>query len=364
MKLISKYQSGGSPQKISSNQVLYNNTLYNILPSENSADYDRRNNVSISAYLPEVRVTAPAPNKNDLLYKQEKAIRYIYNLYEGYKEKAENEEEWDTRHFIKEVQPVLNYYSDIQRGLYLNPSSIDTNLENTIIKNKLLTNLEVNNRLISNMNNNGIATNTDIKYYPLSNRNQNLSNNINEGIINLGDSERNIWRNNIKYKELADNYEKLSKLVDDYVEDNYNKTLPKQYIKLRTYYPLVNKEYPLTGHSQILTDFKEISNYPFAGQNYNLVTNNCSDATRRALNTIFKKHFNPIISTPGNVRQFAIDSLGGYVSKNPFIKERGYDTVIIPITTKEQESNTKVLSNALDTTSSPLYTYIHKGYIK
>ena len=75
---------------------------------------------------------------------------------------------------------------------------------------------------------------------------------------------------------------------------------PKPYLGiLNTYYPLIS-EYPFTGHSELdLYDsdgvfVNHISKY---GDNYdyNLVTNNCSDATRRAVEKIFGEKINPYL---------------------------------------------------------------------
>ena len=118
-------------------------------------------------------------------------------------------------------------------------------------------------------------------------------------------------------------------------------------IKLRTYYPL-GKEYPYTGHSKLeipLTDrianeygfiSDEAQKNRFYGEivvdksgrskDYNLISNNCADATLGFLNDMFETDERPMFfTTPGDVRDFAIKKLGGVA-----VKERGVDTVLIP----------------------------------
>ena len=110
-------------------------------------------------------------------------------------------------------------------------------------------------------------------------------------------------------------------------------------IELQTYYPLIS-EYPLTGHSSVsipitdnvakeynLDDNSELFvNKLSDAENYNLVTNNCADATLGYLNYIFGTKESPMLfTTPGDVRDYAITQLGGKV-----VKRDGVDTVIIP----------------------------------
>lgn len=90
---------------------------------------------------------------------------------------------------------------------------------------------------------------------------------------------------------------------------------------LRTYYPIIS-EYPATGHSEL----QFFENHPMrpeipvylnrpitrGGSNYdyNLITNNCSDATRCAIENITKKKINPFLfTTPGDVKDFVIDNI-------------------------------------------------------
>lgn len=87
---------------------------------------------------------------------------------------------------------------------------------------------------------------------------------------------------------------------------------PKPYLGiLNTHYPIISK-YPFTGHSELdLCDSNgvyvdHISKYG-DDYDYNLVTNNCSDATRRAVEQIFNEKINPsLFTTPGDVRDFLL----------------------------------------------------------
>lgn len=91
---------------------------------------------------------------------------------------------------------------------------------------------------------------------------------------------------------------------------------------LRTYYPLIS-EYPFTGHSEL----QLFENHPTRPEipvylhqpisrfshnfDYNLVTNNCSDATRCAVEQVFGEKINPILfTTPGDVQDFVAEKTG------------------------------------------------------
>ena len=93
----------------------------------------------------------------------------------------------------------------------------------------------------------------------------------------------------------------------------------KSYITLDTYYPIISS-YPYTGHSELSITDKDSEgrlksyNIDKSGKNegYNLFTNNCSDATRCALEETFGKKLNPFLfTTPGDVQDFSLKELGG-----------------------------------------------------
>ena len=93
---------------------------------------------------------------------------------------------------------------------------------------------------------------------------------------------------------------------------------------LNTYYPLVSP-FPFTGHSELqLVDFgfKEpitITKYG-TDHDYNLFTNNCSDATRCAVEQIFGEEINPVLfTTPGDVQDFVAKKIG----EKPFKVDKG-----------------------------------------
>lgn len=110
-------------------------------------------------------------------------------------------------------------------------------------------------------------------------------------------------------------------------------------LTLNTYYPGVHPEYDsikggrfkYTGHSELIVPRTSGSPVKITATretpDYNLVTNNCSDATRRALEVVFGQQLNPqLFTTPGDVRDFAIEQ--GGTQKNarqvviPMNKER------------------------------------------
>lgn len=118
-------------------------------------------------------------------------------------------------------------------------------------------------------------------------------------------------------------------------------------IRLTTYYPVVSK-YPYTGHSELevpidtatWNTYKEDSVFgertsPYltinkggSSKDYNLITNNCADATLSFLNNAFNTKENPLFfTTPGDVRDYAINTLGGKVVEGT---EDGSDIVLIP----------------------------------
>ena len=91
-----------------------------------------------------------------------------------------------------------------------------------------------------------------------------------------------------------------------------------KYITLYTYYPIVSR-YPFTGHSRLSMTTIDKDRYRRYNINktsrhkdYNLITNNCSDATREALEKTFNKKCNPLLfTTPGDVQDFALKQLNG-----------------------------------------------------
>ena len=108
---------------------------------------------------------------------------------------------------------------------------------------------------------------------------------------------------------------------------------PEQlYAELNTYYPITSR-YPFTGHSEIITPEKSSISLSGAARKYNLITNNCSDATRCALENVFGKKVNPIaFTTPGDVRDFASENLNAIKVKS---YEPGTTTQLIPLTNQQ-----------------------------
>lgn len=116
------------------------------------------------------------------------------------------------------------------------------------------------------------------------------------------------------------------------------------YIPLETYYPFIS-DYPYTGHSKI----PYFVDWGGDDLGYNLVTNNCSDKTREALEYTFNKKINPFIfTTPGDVRDFAIKQLNGIkvptgydydIESDKFVKiakpKKGMNKVLIPASVEQ-----------------------------
>ena len=83
-------------------------------------------------------------------------------------------------------------------------------------------------------------------------------------------------------------------------------------ILLETFYPFHRNRYPLTGHSILRTPGGNEISTGFDDKDYNLILNNCSDATRKALEQAYHKAINPFLfTTPGDVKDFAESELNG-----------------------------------------------------
>lgn len=131
----------------------------------------------------------------------------------------------------------------------------------------------------------------------------------------------------------------------------------KLYIPLETYYPFIS-QYPYTGHSEI-PFFVDWSGCDLG---YNLVTNNCADKTREALEYTFDKKLNPFLfTTPGDVRDFAIEQLNGIQvpsgydydqESDKFVKiakpKKGMDKVLIPASIEQYKKFKKYVTDSYD----------------
>ena len=108
-----------------------------------------------------------------------------------------------------------------------------------------------------------------------------------------------------------------------------------KYLSLRTWRPVVDNNYELTGHSQLcLGDTNPNSrlyynvNKGFSDTDYNLFSNNCSDSTRRILEQFYNTSANPYLSTtPRDTRDFFEEQSG--------LKENPQHTIILPLNTIE-----------------------------
>lgn len=117
-------------------------------------------------------------------------------------------------------------------------------------------------------------------------------------------------------------------------------TVRPTYLDLYTYYPLVS-DY-ITGHS-VLRGVKDTSGGMYINHNdgsfyisrkpenagYNFVTNNCSDATREALEAATGNKINPyLFTTPGDVQDFFKEQYPDFrvISEGPKTALRAYVT--------------------------------------
>lgn len=146
-------------------------------------------------------------------------------------------------------------------------------------------------------------------------------------------------------------------------------------LRLKTYYPIISN-YPYTGHSKLDIPINEDVWYDYVGEksssdrtspyvtidkksnanNYNLITNNCADATLNYLTSAFGIKENPyLFTTPGDVRSYAINKLKGKVVNN----RDGSDTVLIP----RNKSNSKRMSKlALDMFDKDVKRTVYVSY--
>lgn len=133
------------------------------------------------------------------------------------------------------------------------------------------------------------------------------------------------------YETIMYNYGLNKKTALNYVRYNYERYPDNYYInggqlpevtitpenitrrvRLDTYYPFISKKYPLTGHSKLVTPGGNRIDVKSSDPDYNLITQNCSDATREALENATGQKINPwFFTTPGDVRSFAENTLGG-----------------------------------------------------
>jgi hypothetical protein len=351
MRLIPKYQQGNELKILNKNQVESGDSIYTRGPTQTATNYDKRNNVGISVTFPNITIKAKRPSNDEMGNRYTELSEKEYNKALPYYDMAK----WvDTSDYLGNTLPKRrSYLNNLKYDLYYNPTSTNQYLISAILGNTLLQDIDANTNYTQYYN--WDRNIEDKNYFPLNSRNPNLISNTQKAIDKIRDEQD-------FYSKLKDNsyatasiYNQAGTKFINKAQEYYDKDLPNKYLVLRTYYPFINKEVPLTGHSQLETPVSQISNFT-SNEGYNLVTNNCADATRRALNALFRKTYKPsLFTTPGNVRNFALNNLGGYVyTGHKFYNEPGLDRVIIPITDKQEQ----MLSSISDTGIS---RYIHKG---
>lgn len=125
------------------------------------------------------------------------------------------------------------------------------------------------------------------------------------------------------------------------------------YIQLDTYYPFISR-YKYTGHSKLGR-----INKSSRSEDYNLFTNNCADATKRCLEYIFNKQDNNFLfTTPGDVRDFALNKLHGIKIPKGYKydqeldklvktrqKNNGRESILIPVTTQQMKLYRQYIKN-------------------
>lgn len=97
-----------------------------------------------------------------------------------------------------------------------------------------------------------------------------------------------------------------------------------------------DKDFKWTGHSAISQRNGQIYTKTMEDSDYNLLLNNCSDETRRILETIFNKQLKTFgFTTPGDVRDFALEN-GGKSIEDVFDHNKKYGRYIMIPMNKER----------------------------
>lgn len=128
------------------------------------------------------------------------------------------------------------------------------------------------------------------------------------------------------------------------VKPDYNKWYN---LILRTYYPFHKGRYSLTGHSELSTPGGNRISTNGNDADYNFILNNCSDATRKALEQAYHKAINPFLfTTPGDVKDFAEQKLGGKTKTAP---SGGLSITEIPVKLAQLQQISKYAKQIEDT---------------
>lgn len=140
-----------------------------------------------------------------------------------------------------------------------------------------------------------------------------------EGLHNLIDEEFN--------KQFDDGLLKHKTTPDPTVYGNYH-------INLYTY-PIFGDYYPMTGHSELRGPRGFKVDKTMEDKDYNLLFNNCSDATYKALRDIFGNEFDTTTSWEAPKRPIItpklVESLARKIPGAKYYQDNGYTTVSIPI---------------------------------
>ena len=182
----------------------------------------------------------------------------------------------------------------------------------------------------------------------------NLTIKIMIGIEQIGIPKYQIGGSSVNQTKTQDQgiYKSLTKEQKDIIED-ISRGLRNLYIQLDTYYPFISR-YKYTGHSKLGR-----INKSSRSEDYNLFTNNCADATKRCLEYIFNKQDNNFLfTTPGDVRDFALNKLRGIKIPKGYKydqelgklvktrqKNNGRESILIPVTTQQMKLYEQYIKN-------------------
>ena len=159
-----------------------------------------------------------------------------------------------------------------------------------------------------------------------------------------------------KYYPVRNNLPEVTVTNVNLPEVNIN---PK-YLLLRTWRPMIDNNFIYTGHSKLslgnsdqnnplYIDVNKKSNDP----NYNLLFNNCSDATKRVLEKFYSDKINPFLfTTPGDVRDYFKDKTN--------LEEDKYNQIILPLNNIEFERLYKIMVEENSKSSKNPERYINQ----
>lgn len=112
---------------------------------------------------------------------------------------------------------------------------------------------------------------------------------------------------------------------------------PSYYNGIKYDYINPDENFKWTGHSEITQRNRQTYTKTMEDPDYNLLLNNCSDETRRVLEAVFNKQLKTFgFTTPGDVRDFALENGGKSIEDKIFDRNKKYGRYIMIPMNKER----------------------------